>query len=120
VGRAARQQRRGVAFNLIVPDELGYMVDLHLYLGRQPSSGGEEGSRASYGVEDMTPEEMHFGSMPRSVLDDGVENLRVFTKNIPELVVLQKSCNNALKLYYKTRAEPSGRSIQRGKELAGN
>ena len=34
VGRAARQGRVGTAINIVDSDELPYMVDLHLFLGR--------------------------------------------------------------------------------------
>ena len=33
VGRTARQGKSGLAVSLVEPDELPYMVDLHLYLG---------------------------------------------------------------------------------------
>ena len=33
-GRVARAGRSGTAFSLVAPDELPYVLDLHLFLGR--------------------------------------------------------------------------------------
>ncbi|CAN0110985.1 unnamed protein product, partial [Phaeothamnion confervicola] len=38
VGRVARQNRKGAAFSLVDPDELPYMLDFFLFLGRTPSN----------------------------------------------------------------------------------
>jgi superfamily II DNA/RNA helicase len=42
-GRAARQGRIGYAFSLIEPEEMGYMVDVHTFLGKDVCN--------SYGIE---------------------------------------------------------------------
>ncbi len=34
VGRVARAGRSGTAYSIIGPDELAYLIDLHLFLGR--------------------------------------------------------------------------------------
>lgn len=33
-GRVARAGRSGTAYSLVAPDELPYLLDLHLFLGR--------------------------------------------------------------------------------------
>ena len=100
-GRVARAGRIGFCFALVEPDELPYMVDLHLFLGRRlctadgvvntnkiGKGGGDgedsghnqsdDGSRPieSYTMNEMTPEMTHFGSIPESILTLEVENVR--------------------------------------------
>ena len=38
MGRAARAGRSGIAFNLVEPDEIPYMIDFHLFISRSLSS----------------------------------------------------------------------------------
>mmetsp|Transcript_21822 Transcript_21822/g.46278 ORF Transcript_21822/g.46278 Transcript_21822/m.46278 type:complete len:948 (+) Transcript_21822:105-2948(+) len=104
-GRVARAGRIGFCFALVEPDELPYMVDLHLFLGRklctadgvtntddQKETGGDEGNDGdesgqnrtgdghnsidSYTLNEMTPEITHYGSIPESILTLEVENVR--------------------------------------------
>ena len=63
VGRAARQGRPGVAISLVAPDELPYMIDLHLFLGLSltdavgvlPADAGDADERDAPPVEDAPP-----------------------------------------------------------------
>mmetsp|Transcript_947 Transcript_947/g.2028 ORF Transcript_947/g.2028 Transcript_947/m.2028 type:complete len:954 (+) Transcript_947:127-2988(+) len=101
-GRVARAGRIGFCFALVEPDELPYMVDLHLFLGRRlctaegatntnnPSEiGGDDTEKEyhnssddssqpieSYTMNEMTPEMTHYGSIPESILTLEVENAR--------------------------------------------
>ena len=101
-GRVARAGRIGFCFALVEPDELPYMVDLHLFLGRRlctaegatntnnPSEiGGDDTEKAyqdgsddssqpieSYTMNEMTPDMTHYGSIPESILTLEVENVR--------------------------------------------
>lgn len=43
MGRAARQGRSGAAFSLLESEELPWMVDLHLFLGRKLENVVEPG-----------------------------------------------------------------------------
>ena len=103
-GRAARAGRIGYCWGVVDPDELPYMVDLHVFLGRKLSTalienndGGEEDDEAestendqkesdatntdkdryiTYTLDEMTPDMVHYGSVPESVLVEEVENVR--------------------------------------------
>jgi ATP-dependent RNA helicase DDX54/DBP10 len=103
-GRAARAGRIGYCWGIVDPDELPYMVDLHLFLGRRLSTGYErdetrlfdsthevENDEAErerrnesnknddevvYTLDDMTPDMVHYGSVPEMVLVEEVENVR--------------------------------------------
>jgi ATP-dependent RNA helicase DDX54/DBP10 len=96
-GRAARAGRIGYCWGIVDPDELPYMVDLHLFLGRRLSTGyernaieesKEETKEAAvqdpnkndddmiYALDDMTPDMVHYGTVPETVLVEEVENVR--------------------------------------------
>lgn len=74
VGRAARQGRSGTAFNLVDSEELPYMVELFLFLGRKlEDSDGVSG----YDLSAMTPSMVHYGGLPQHLLDEENESLRL-------------------------------------------
>lgn len=132
-GRCARAGRIGFCWGLVEPDELAYMMDLHLFLGRRPSTGepqpdpgDSEGAPVpvTYSLDDMTPELVHFGSVPESVLMDEVENVqRIMNAELSgsldaeSLRSLTKVCNNAMKQYRRTRMEASREGIRRAKAI---
>ena len=98
-GRAARAGRIGYAFALVEPDETPFMVDLHLFFGRKvlnpalqkaqaKAKGGasdddddDDDDKTSYPLTDQTPEDVHFGSIPESVLSSEMENVRRLIEN---------------------------------------
>ena len=94
-GRAARAGRIGYCWGIVDPEELPYMVDLHVFLGRKMSTGqlekknetsdvndSEESTKddkveeVTYTMDEMTPDMVHYGSVPESVLVEEVENVR--------------------------------------------
>mmetsp|Transcript_11670 Transcript_11670/g.15133 ORF Transcript_11670/g.15133 Transcript_11670/m.15133 type:complete len:878 (+) Transcript_11670:19-2652(+) len=121
VGRAARQGKSGTAFSFVTGDEVPYMLDLHLFLGRPLSSSkltnsNKEDGPVPYSLKEMTPQNMDYGCFPQPVLDEETERLQKLTYGKPELYSLKKSVDNAHSLYTKTRAEPSRRSLIRTRE----
>ena len=113
VGRAARQGRSGTAFSFATNDEMAYVVDLHLFLGRKL----QVKHQLSYSVENMTPDNVDCGRLPQHLLDAEVEKLNKVLEALPEAPGLTKSKQNAHDLYVKTRQDPSKRSIRRAKEI---
>lgn len=104
-GRAARAGRIGYCWGIVDPEELPYMVDLHVFLGRKLSNGisekdnreeeklddGEEsnvdgdgnddeedtdGESLTYSLAEMTPDMVHYGCIPELTLVEEVENVR--------------------------------------------
>eukprot|EP00980_Cylindrotheca_fusiformis_P028267 scaffold22589_cov138-Cylindrotheca_fusiformis.AAC.30 len=129
-GRAARAGRVGYCWGLVEPDELPYMVDLHLFLGRKlTSSEGEfeaeeQESIKPYSLDEMTPEMVHYGSVPESILTMEVENVnRILDSemagsgNAETMRALFKTCSNSMKQYRRTRPEASGQGMRRSKAL---
>lgn len=105
-GRAARAGRIGYCWGIVDPEELPYMVDLHVFLGRRLSNGtiekdskeadnddddGEESNgdvvgddneddtdteSLTYSLAEMTPDMVHYGCIPELTLVEEVENVR--------------------------------------------
>ena len=82
-GRAARAGRTGYAFALVEPDETPFMIDLHLFLGRKVLSPAlnDIPEKVSYDLASQTPDDVHFGCVPESVLMDENENVRRLIQN---------------------------------------
>jgi ATP-dependent RNA helicase DDX54/DBP10 len=150
-GRVARAGRIGFCFALVEPDELPYMVDLHLFLGRKlctadgmtetddhNESGGDEGGDGDrsnqnrkddgkvdpYTLNEMTPEMIHYGSIPESILTLEVENVRRImdsemagTEQAELMRSLTRVSGNAMKQYRRTRPEASKEAVRRAKAI---
>ena len=151
-GRVARAGRIGFCFALVEPDELPYMVDLHLFLGRRLSTtegititctkngnsddidnNGDESYAnksedttkvKSYKLNEMTPEMIHYGSIPESMLTLGVEHVRRIkdsemagSEQAELMRQLEKVSANAMKQYRRTRPEASREGVRRAKAI---
>ncbi|KAL7521184.1 hypothetical protein ACHAWX_005880 [Stephanocyclus meneghinianus] len=148
-GRAARAGRIGYCWGIVDPDELPYMVDLHLFLGRRLSTGyqrnetrlddstheveddeaeregqNENDDEMVYTLEEMTPDMVHYGSVPEMVLVEEVENVRRLvdselagSHDAELLRNMARVCNNAMKQYRRSRPEASREGVRRAKAL---
>lgn len=142
-GRAARGLgRRGYGWALVEPDEMAYMMDLHLFLGRPVRTGPSVGqtsdanaektpdqnatidSFSTYTLDEMTPDMVHYGSVPEAILTSEVENVQRIldseltgSQQAESLRSLVKVCGNAMKQYRRTRPEPSREGIRRAKAI---
>ena len=78
VGRVARAGRSGTAYSFVAPDEVPYVLDLHLFLGRslKLSTKSDEG-----GVQDGL-----LGSVPQRIIDEEEEYIRHVLETSPDLV----------------------------------
>ncbi|NWS14524.1 DDX54 helicase, partial [Pachyramphus minor] len=115
VGRVARAGRSGTAYSLVAPDEMPYVFDLHLFLGRplvlagaQEMPAGEAGSGYAGGV---------LGRVPQSLVDDEESLLLTDHEGSLELRSLRRVADNAQKQYLRSRPGPSPESIKRAKDL---
>jgi ATP-dependent RNA helicase DDX54/DBP10 len=139
-GRAARAGRIGYCWGLVDAEEMGYMVDLYLFLGRKLSTGQKEPDKndddggseeengekedVMYDVGDMTPEMVHYGSVPESTLTEEVENVRRIVESeltsshdAETLRSLLRVCRNAMKQYRRSRPEASRQGMTRAKSI---
>ncbi|XP_053730983.1 ATP-dependent RNA helicase DDX54 [Synchiropus splendidus] len=106
VGRVGRAGRSGTAYSMICSDEMPFVFDLHLFLGRPVQMATTESVQDSDGV---------FGRVPQSILDDESANLISAHDNSLDLMNLRRVSENAYKQYLKSRPNPSQESIRRVK-----
>uniref|UniRef100_A0A7N9AKF7 RNA helicase n=1 Tax=Mastacembelus armatus TaxID=205130 RepID=A0A7N9AKF7_9TELE len=107
VGRVGRAGRSGTTYSLVCPDEMPFVYDLHLFLGRPVQLATPEHTPGnSDGV---------FGRVPQSILDDEGSHLITAHENSLDLQNLHRVSENAYKQYLKSRPNPSPESIRRVK-----
>uniref|UniRef100_A0A669BFJ6 DEAD (Asp-Glu-Ala-Asp) box polypeptide 54 n=1 Tax=Oreochromis niloticus TaxID=8128 RepID=A0A669BFJ6_ORENI len=96
VGRVGRAGRSGTAYSLICPDEMPYVYDLYLFLGRPVQFASPEHTQE--GV---------FGRVPQRILDDESAHVITSHENSLDLQNLLRVSENAYKQYLKSRPNPS-------------
>uniref|UniRef100_A0A8C9ZEB7 ATP-dependent RNA helicase DDX54 n=1 Tax=Sander lucioperca TaxID=283035 RepID=A0A8C9ZEB7_SANLU len=104
VGRVGRAGRSGIAYSLICPDEMPFVYDLHLFLGRP----------VQFATHEHTQEGV-FGRVPQSILDDESSHLTTIHENSLDLQNMHHVSENAYKQYLKSRPNPSPESFRRVK-----
>ncbi|XP_053938104.1 ATP-dependent RNA helicase DDX54 [Cuculus canorus] len=109
VGRVARAGRSGTAYSLVAPDEMPYVFDLHLFLGRPLVLAGAQEMPADAGGV--------LGRVPQSLVDDEECLLLTDHEGSLELRSLRRVADNAHKQYLRSRPGPSAESIKRVKDL---
>lgn len=123
VGRVGRAGRFGLALTLITADELPYMLDVLLFIGRGVIFAERSSMVEPHNVFSTHAFAMEtsfvIGTLPRTVVDDEVEVTRYATKGV-DIDKAYKSAKNAHSLYTKTRGNASGESVRRGKKLFEN
>ncbi|XP_047229590.1 ATP-dependent RNA helicase DDX54 [Girardinichthys multiradiatus] len=106
VGRVGRAGRSGTAYSMVCPDEMPFVYDLHLFLGRPVQFATADHTQDSDGM---------FGRVPQSILDDEGSHLITAHENSLDLQNLHRVSENAYKQYLKSRPNPSAESIRRVK-----
>ncbi|XP_012671616.1 ATP-dependent RNA helicase DDX54 [Clupea harengus] len=106
VGRVARAGRGGTAFSLVCQDEVPFVYDLHLFLGRPMQLAVHDHQKDADGV---------FGRVPQSILDDEEGELLTAYDNSLDLQNMKQVAENAYKQYLKSRPSPSPESFKRVK-----
>ncbi|XP_007528898.2 ATP-dependent RNA helicase DDX54 [Erinaceus europaeus] len=112
VGRVARAGRSGTAYSLVAPDEIPYLLDLHLFLGRGLSLARPLEEPAGEADADGV-----LGRVPQAVVDDEDGGLRCSLEASLELRALGRVADNAQQQYLRSRPAPSPESVKRAKEL---
>ncbi|XP_078523287.1 ATP-dependent RNA helicase DDX54 isoform X1 [Lissotriton helveticus] len=108
VGRVARAGRSGTAYSLVAIDEIPYILDLHLFLGRPLKLANPQDPPAD-------PDGV-IGRVPQSIIDDEESLLLADHEASLDLQNLKRVSENAYKQYLKSRPNPSPESIKRVKE----
>ena len=122
VGRVARAGRSGNAHSFLVKEELGFLVDLHLFLGRKiaaanktPPGSVEEAKEIVRKAEEAATSII--GTCPIGSLDMLMDRLREVMKEKEEFEGLERAAGNAYRLYQKTRGSASNESMSRAQPL---
>ena len=141
-GRAARAGRIGYCWSLVDVEEMPYMVDLFLFLGRKLSTGQPEPKKIDndqdspessdvkdvedvvYSLKEMTPDMVHYGSIPESTITQETENVRRILESeltgshdADNLRSLVRICSNAMMQYRRSRPEASKQGARRAKAI---
>ncbi|XP_040842882.1 ATP-dependent RNA helicase DDX54 isoform X1 [Ochotona curzoniae] len=117
VGRVARAGRSGTAYSLVAPDELPYLLDLHLFLGRSLALAYPSEEPAGEALRGLAGDDGVLGRVPQSVVDDEDCSLQHSLEAKLELRSLGRVADNAQRQYVRSRPAPSPESIKRTKEL---
>ena len=122
VGRVARAGRNGVAHSILVKEEMGFLVDLHLFLGRPlrpasttPPSSREEARTIADEADEV--QQSVVGAPPPTSLDLVADRVRDLFEARTEMDGLRRACDNAYKLYQRTRGSAGNESVARGAEI---
>ncbi|XP_072978406.1 DEAD-box ATP-dependent RNA helicase 29 [Typha angustifolia] len=124
VGRVARAGRTGTAYSFVTSEDMPYLLDLHLFLSKplKPAPTEEDVLKNMEGVklkvdQALANGETIYGRFPQPMLDLVADRVQEIINGCTELILLQKSCGNAFRLYSKTKPVPSRESIRRTRDL---
>ncbi|KAA3679386.1 ATP-dependent RNA helicase DDX54/DBP10 [Paragonimus westermani] len=111
VGRVARAGRNGMAYSLVDPDEVPYLFDVFVFLGRNLQTAGPIPSDKS--MND------YIGRAPRTSMANTSGSVRQLIDRNSNLESMDKVCKNAMKRFIKTRPNASNESVRRAKGIRG-
>jgi len=115
-GRTARAGQQGTSYSLITPEEMSYMHDLSVFVGREHFDHADTEEAAKELVEN--PQKICFGRLPQHLLDEYNGQVAKLHKIHNEVLdPLMKSIKNAMTKYNRTKdpASSSSVAIMRGK-----
>ena len=119
-GRTARAGQSGSSYSIITPEEIGYMNDLSLFVGRkhydrlEPEHEGKSEEDKALALKELiqNPMKLCYGSLPQHILDEYNTSIaRLWDINKEMFEPLKKSINNAMMKYSKTKDPASQASI---------
>jgi ATP-dependent RNA helicase DDX54/DBP10 len=109
VGRVARAGRPGSAFSILSPDEVAFLFDLHLFLGRPLNFDSNSNSNPN--------DDCFVGRIPQDLLDQEHSYLKQLEETNSEMSSLAKVARNGYAQYLKSRPPASAESNKRAKEV---
>ncbi|XP_021760931.1 putative DEAD-box ATP-dependent RNA helicase 29 [Chenopodium quinoa] len=124
VGRVARNGRTGTAYSFVTPEDIPYVLDLHLFMSKpiRPAPTEEEYLKDINQVTDKIEQAMAngvtvYGRFPQTALDLVQDKVRDDIDSSSDIQALLKASKNASHQYIKTKPAPSKASIRRAKDL---
>lgn len=113
-GRTARAGQKGTSYALITNNELAYMHDLSVFVGRKLQTFEEDPNEKK---QTESPEYFTFGTLPQKSLDEYSETAEKLSKKNLAIETLLKSMKNSLAKYNRTREEASKLGMQTVRDL---
>ena len=113
VGRTARAGRRGWAYTIVKEQDLPYLLDLELFLGRKLLFSSQHNSKTEVSYTNR----LVMGSLPREGLEHQMEEVEAVVKESYDIQQLRDVARKGEKLYLKTRGIASHESAKRSKEI---
>ena len=107
VGRVARAGRAGTAYSIVSNEEMPFLLDMFVFLGR-PLSFCTDGDKEWEG---------RLGRYPQSAIDAEAASLQKDIKESVDIAQQYKSAQNGDKGYRRTREKPSAESVTRAREI---
>uniref|UniRef100_A0AC35TQH9 ATP-dependent RNA helicase n=1 Tax=Rhabditophanes sp. KR3021 TaxID=114890 RepID=A0AC35TQH9_9BILA len=111
VGRVARAGKAGRAFSLVAPDEMPYLVDLHLFLGGACKFAKDSDT---YDISNHL-----IGTIPKRIVHLDTDFIKNAHENL-EISDVAFKAENAMKKYNVTRPQASAESNRRIKSEMKN
>lgn len=112
VGRTARAGKAGWSYNLVIGQDMPYLLDLQLFLSRQLIHGCVSKDNA------MFKDSIVVGSMVRDKLDPCVEEVAKLLDHDEDLTALRDVAGRGEQQYLRGRDFASTKSVKRAKQLA--
>mmetsp|Transcript_41812 Transcript_41812/g.63890 ORF Transcript_41812/g.63890 Transcript_41812/m.63890 type:complete len:296 (+) Transcript_41812:795-1682(+) len=124
-GRTARAGQKGTSYTFVTPDEIAYLHDVSVYVGKSFGDSAEylnnqlqERSQApeKADTKDLMedPKYITFGKIPQTIIDEYSQfSASIYSKN-PELIKpLADSMRRSVQKYNKTREEASTAGLEK-------
>ncbi|KAF3901526.1 hypothetical protein ABW20_dc0110674 [Dactylellina cionopaga] len=118
VGRTARAGRKGWAYSLVRLEDMPYLLDLQLFLGRKLVTDGALAIAQGKKKEEFDfANEVVVGSMRRDALERCAEAVSRVVDASHDLKGMKFTAGRGEKLYQKTKVASSTESVKRAKEI---
>ncbi|KAF7170526.1 hypothetical protein CNMCM6106_005174 [Aspergillus hiratsukae] len=114
VGRTARAGRKGWSYSLVRDQDVPYLLDLQLFLGRRLVVGREFGDQVNFAEDVVT------GSLPREGLSQTCEWVNKVLGDDADLAAQRTVAAKGEKLYMRTRNAASLESAKRSKQVVSS
>ncbi|KAF7133722.1 hypothetical protein CNMCM5793_005076 [Aspergillus hiratsukae] len=114
VGRTARAGRKGWSYSLVRDQDVPYLLDLQLFLGRRLVVGREFGDQVNFAEDVVT------GSLPREGLSQTCEWVNKVLGDDADLAAQRTVAAKGQKLYMRTRNAASLESAKRSKQVVSS
>ncbi|KAF3291321.1 ATP-dependent RNA helicase dbp10 [Orbilia oligospora] len=121
VGRTARAGRRGWAYSLVRLEDMPYLLDLQLFLGRKLVTDGEADINQGKKKEGFDfANDVIIGALKRDALERCTEAITQVVNASHDLTAMKQVAARGEKLYQKTKTAASTESVKRSKEIVGS